>query len=468
MRTTSRRRPLIESLESRLLFDVTVQIPAGQSVVFSAPDGTLCNLQFSNCAGSVTFTGNNLSQGSALNGTITLTGTTTTVTSIDVSNATTASSVTLRAKTPNQIPLGTFHSDGPLKNVTLKQMTLEGDLDAPGIAMLNLGSMQNAHLQYAGFMGSQPFTLIAGNVTDSTITSADPFKSVTLGSFLSSTPGTANSTGSSVLTSPGLWMLKVNGNMTADLNLTGTGGAYADDTLGRAFVSGDVTAGHWNVQGNSWYIGAHSFGSQWSGVNAGYVTSFKTAQDFSGNWTVGSVTSATIGRNMTGANVHFTYDYSPTSYSFKNWTIGNSYQLSYMYGPGNFGNFKSQFMGNGYVLSGVTTPSFDLNAPTVFSSPDARFDSMTIHCHSTMINFADSYAAAPNFGNLNLGMVQTPNGGIPFGIRAKNVIKQLKMNFKNHSINMTNVVNATSIQDALTAAGISASDAQDFVANFGG
>ena len=42
------------------------------------------------------------------------------------------------------------------------------------------------------------------------------------------------------------------------------------------------------------------------------------------------------------------------------------------------------------------------------------------------------------------------------------------MNFKNHPINMTNVLNATSIQDALTAAGISPSDAQDFVAGFGG
>jgi hypothetical protein len=456
---------MIECLESRVLFDVTVQVSAGQSVVFSAPDGTLCNVQFTNCAGSVTFAGD-VTQGSALNGTITVTGQTTTVSAINVTNATATSSVTLRAKTPNQIPLGTFTSDGPLKAVTLKQMTLDGNLDAPGIAMLNLGGMQNANLQYAGFSGSQPFTFIAGNVTDSKITSADPFKAVTFGSFLSTTPGNATAPGSSILTAPGLWMIKVNGNMTADLNLTGVGSAYGADTLGKAMISGDVSAGHWNVQGNTWYMGAHSFGSNWSGVNAGYVWGFKTAQDFSGNWTVGSVTSASIGRNMTGATVHFTYDFSPTTYNFKNWTVGNNLQLSYMYGPGNFGKFNSQFMSNSYLLSGVTTPSFNLNAPTVFAFPDAHFDSMNIHCHSTMINYADSYAAAPTFGNLNIGMVQTPNGGIPFGIRVDKVIKQLKMNFKNHSINMTNVLNATSIEDALTAAGVSQADAQDFATIF--
>jgi hypothetical protein len=461
-----RRASLIESLESRILFDITVAIPAGQSVVFSSPDGTLCNLQFSACAGSVTFTGTNLEQSSALNGTIVVKGTTTTVSAIDVTGATPSSSVNLRSHDPQLIPLGSFHSDGPLKGVTLKGMALEGSLDAPGIALLNLGSMQNANLQFAGFTGAQPFSIACGNVTDTIINSQEPFKSVTFANFLSTTPGTSSTPGTSIFTAPALTNFKVNGNMTGDLNLLG--GGYPTYTLGKAMITGDVSAGHWAVNGNTWYQGAHSFGNNWSGVQAGYVWNIKTSTDFSGNWTVGSVTSASIGRNMTNARVHFTYDFSPSTYNFKNWSVGNSMQLSYMYGAGNFGSLKSQFMSNSYVLAGVTTPTFNLNAPTVFASPDAVFDSVTIHCHSTMINFADSYLAAPTFGNLNIGMVQTPNAGIPFGIRAAKVIKQLKMNFKNKQINIANVLSAANVQDALTAAGISPADAQDFAVVFGG
>jgi hypothetical protein len=456
---------LIECLESRRMFaSIVVNVPAGDSLVFSAPDGTLCNLQFAGCAGTVTFTGDNLEQGSALNGTIVVKGDTTTVQSISVTNSTAASSVTLRSHNPQLIPLGSFTSTGPLKGVTLKGMSLTGGLDAPGIALLNLGAMQNSNVQFAGYTGAQPFTFVCGNVTDTIINSQEPFKSVTFGNFLSTTPGTATTGGTSIFTAPALTTFKINGNMTGDLNLLG--GGYPTYTLGKAMITGDVTAGHWTVNGNTFYEGAHSFGNNWSTVQVGTVWNIKTTTDLSGDLTLGSVTSASIGRNMLNANVHFTYPFSPKSYNFKSWSIGNTMQLSTLYGPGNFGSFKSQFVDNSSILAGVGN-TFSFNGANQFVSPDAVFDSANIHCHTAMITFADSYIAAPTFGTLNLGMAQTPNGGIPFGVRVDKLIKQLKVNFKNKQVNINNVVNATSVQSALTAAGISAQDAQDFVVNFG-
>jgi hypothetical protein len=451
----------VESLEPRrLLAGITVSVPAGGSVVFSAPDGTLCNLHFGGCSGSVTFEGTNLEQSSALNGTIVVKGDTTTVSGIAVNNSTIGSSVVLRAKTPEKIPLGSFTATGPIKMVTLEQMTLEGELDAPGISMLNLGSMQNANVQFAGFTGAQPFSITAGAVTDSTIKSNEPFKSIIFASYTATTPGTPTTTGSSVITAPSIDLFHVTGNSTGDLNLIG--GTFAQ-TLGKAMIGGNVSAGYWNINGNTAFAGANSFGGNWSGFMAGYCWGLRTTTDFSGSLTVGSVNTASIGRNMFDANVHFTY----YGLNFKNWNVGNSISASYVYGLGSYGSLKSQFMSGSSFLAGVGS-SFNFTGANQFVTPTASFDSINIHCHTKMLTFLDSYVGAPYVGIANLGMVNGSNFGTPFGVRTNKGIKQFKLNFNTKQISITNVQNASTVQLAEAAAGVTTQDAGDFTVFFGG
>ena len=457
-RAVSQRRvpgSQIERLESRwLLAGITVSVPAGGSVVFSAPDGTLCNLQFGGCSGSVTFQGTNLEQSSALNGTVVVKGDTTTVSGIAVNGSTIGSSVILRAKTPEKIPLGKFTSTGPLKMVTLEQMTLVGELDAPGISMLNLGSMQNANVQFAGFTGAQPFTLTAGTVTDSMIHSNVPFKSINLASDLATTPGNATAPGSSIINVPAIDLLHVTGNFTADLNLTG--GSFAQ-TLGKGMFGGNVSDGHWNVIGNTGYVGANSFGPNWSGVMAGYDWGLRTTTDFSGNLTVGSVTTASIGRNMFDANIHFTY----SGLDFKNWNVGNSIEASYVYGPGGYGSLKSQFMSGSSFLAGVGS-SYTFSGTNEFVTPTASFDSVSIHCHLKMLTYIDSYLAAPSFGTVNLGTIQGQNSGIPFGVQTRQGIKQFTLNLNTGQFSLKNVTSAATVQQAEAAHGVTTQDEGNF------
>ena len=52
-----------------------------------------------------------------------------------------------------------------------------------------------------------------------------------------------------LITAPALTTFHVAGNCTGDLNLTG--GGYPTYTLGKAMIGGNVSAGHWNVTGNT-------------------------------------------------------------------------------------------------------------------------------------------------------------------------------------------------------------------------
>jgi hypothetical protein len=398
---------------------------------------------------------------SGLNGTVVIKGDITSISQVAVNNSTINSSVVLRAKSPSSIPINSFISVGPIKQVTLEDMTLEGSLDAPGIGLFKIGAMQNADVQFAGYTGAQPFSITAGSVTDSIINSNVAFKSINFGSYSATTPGNFTAPGSSLITAPSIQLFHVTGNSTGDLNLTGV---PTGDTLGKAIIGGNVTGGHWNIHGNTWSVAANSFGSNWSGVMAGYDWGLRTTTDFSGTLDVGSITTASIGRNMIGADIRFTY---ATGLNFKNWRVGNSIESSYVSGQGSFGSLNSQFMSGSSFLAGIGS-SFNLTGPTDFVNPTASFNSVNIHCHTKMLTYIDSDLAAPSFGTVNLGTVQGPNSGLQFGVRASKAIKQFKFNFNTKKISVSNVQNATTVQQAEAAAGATTQDSGDFTVFFGG
>lgn len=87
---------------------------------------------------------------------------------------------------------------------------------------------------------------LSGKVTDSFITSDEPFKLVNFGTFIATTPGTASSVGTAQLTAPAITTFGVTENMTGDLNLTGEGYStfpvmsYKPHGLGLKLAAGDV------------------------------------------------------------------------------------------------------------------------------------------------------------------------------------------------------------------------------------
>ena len=398
---------LIEALESRRFLNaVTVELPAGGSVLFYATDGTLSRIRFSNCSGSITFEGNNLQNTGTTSRPVIL-GNISSIGEISVTNATSISAVQVITHSPTEIPFdGPFTADSELKTVDFHVFDLEGDLQGPGISNLFLGSATGATLQVPGEIG----TLKVGSASNSTFQIGQGVETFTCGNFATSefdamTVGRINATGT--------W--------SGNLNIAGNGGTGEVLNSG---TFGNVTGGTWNVGGNAWAIGAHSFALGWTGNFGGYISSLKTGADFSGNLTASYIGTASIGGNLNDASIHLTASYSPSTYDLNKMTIGSSAVNSSVWGPGSFNSIHMTYdVGAKFVagISDINNFNF-LGDATQYTSLNAGINSFSNICHAKY-NFSDSFVAGGYLGVINAGMVQSSNGGSPFGVNSGSKIQ---------------------------------------------
>ena len=398
---------LIEALESRRLFNaITVEIPSGSGVLFRAADGSLSRIKFSNCNGSVTFDGDNI-QNTGTFSTPVIQGNISSIGQISVTNATSISAVQVITHSPTEIPFdGPFTADSEIKTVDFHVFNLEGDLEGPGISNLFLGSATGATLQVPGAIG----TLKVANVSNSSFQVGQGVEFFACGNFSGSTFDAAT-----------VGKMDVTGTWSGNLDIAGNGGS--GDALGSAMM-GNVTDGAWNVNGNAWSIGAHSFGQNWAGSFGGYIRSLATAGDFSGNLTASYIGTASIGRNLSNADIHLTAGYSSSIFDINKLSIGNSAVGSSVWGPGSFNAIHMTYdVGSTFVAGVASLADFNvLGGASQYASLSAGINNFSDICH-TNHNFVDSFVGGGRLGFVNAGMVQSSNGGSPFGVNSGSTIE---------------------------------------------
>lgn len=445
----------VEELESRLLFAVTiatVTISPGASVSFIGPTGTLSNIQFKGCSGTVVFQGDDLEQGSLLNGTPIVKGHISQITEINVTGSSEPGKgkVVMRGSPANYIYLKGFLSNVALEQVQFQPMILQGKLDAPGIAMLNIGSFQNANVQVAGTTGMPETSIVATSATDS-IFDIDPgVKSLRFGSFVATVPGNQTMAGSSVFTTATLGSLRIGGDCSSDFNITGS--------IGSANVGGALN-GDWKVGGLTNSFSARSIEASYYG-NFGQLNTFNVSGTYSGYITANSIGHASM-TNMTNGNLWLTEPFSAGS-----WSLGtlraNDIENSVIMSYGNLGQISTMFTYSSYVAAGIN-PSYTFGQPLITSDflyPSVIKDYYSDCPMKNAMHFDNSYIGAYDLMNVHIGNIQTQNGGIPEGFGAT-LIGKLKAGIKSGAINLANIHSEADVATALGAAGITSADLGD-------
>lgn len=459
----------VESLEPRRLYSstsLTVDVPLNGSVQFAGPGTTIDTLVFQHCAGNVAFSGSNLSQTTQKNGTSLVTGTISLIQQLNVTSSSSNASLLFRgtgSKTPVELDGLTISS--PVRSLMLSGLFLNSaTVTTQGTVLAQFGSVTNTSLQFSepsSGGSSGLLSLTTGNVTDSLISSDLPMSQLQIGAFTATTPYSTSSGegGSAVITAPSIGNLRIAGNLSGDLDLTGTSGS----DLRSMVASGDATAGFWNINGGAGTITVRSIASSVGCQITGALQSLRTSGDEAGSIVVGSANSINIGGSLTGNGFEFTNPFSARSYDLGQLHVNGSITDGFLLSTGNVnsisaagisGSFLAAGLDSGFTFSGQPAAS-DLTTQAVIRSVTLR---------SSSAQFQGSVIAGYELGQLNLGVVAVDDSGVPFGLTAHQIDSARFAASVAGGIKSITLKNATSatLPAELQKAGVTTADLKDF------
>jgi hypothetical protein len=270
----------------------------------------------------------------------------------------------------------------PVRSFSGRPVVLRNTADfAGGVGRLELARTEGATIN----LGGSNSAVTIGTAVDTDLTAAGAVRQLRLGSW----GGVA--AGADVITAPAIGALQSGGDFTGDLTLTGAAGT---PVLKSAKVLGAVPSGTWTAAGDVGSVSAGSTGSTWS-ASFGNVNSLKVTGNLSGSLTAASVRSIRAG-TLTAAAIR---------------------------SAGNIGTVTAGSIAGSSIFAGVQEPV----ALTV-SLPDAGTDfAPGVSIRSVNVrnragaSFVNSYIAAASLGKMNLGVVDTANSGVPFGLAALDI-----------------------------------------------
>ena len=200
------------------------------SVIYTDPSGATATISVKSGTGAVVFLGDvttiDTKKGVEVTGAADAS-----ISSITVDPS--SSSATLTVKANSVIAVDNITVNGSANSISGKNVSLGGDLTVSGgLAKLELLEVADQHVIDIG-AGADSLAVKFGDVTDLTLNSLTPLKSLSVESW-QDTDATAD-----VITAPSLSKLSVRGDFAAGLSLTGA--------LGSAKISGSITGGAWNI-----------------------------------------------------------------------------------------------------------------------------------------------------------------------------------------------------------------------------
>ncbi|HET6251789.1 MAG TPA: peptidylprolyl isomerase [Tepidisphaeraceae bacterium] len=377
---------------------VNVGSGAAKSITYKDSDGTTGAIALKGPGqASVLFSGSNLAQTTNKNGTVTITSTSASISSITTSNTAATSNLTLTTKGgTKQINVGDITTDS-LKSITGKGVNLAGTLSATG----GIGSVSIA------------------------------------------------SANGGAITLPSIGTFSATGNVSDNITLSGTGLDLAK------FSAGSITGGTWLVSGSVKTITAGSV-SNWSPDFTGSVSSMTVNKgDLSAAITAGSIGTIHVRGNLSSATIQLTGAGSDLG----NLSVNGQITGSLINAVGNLGKISAATLTNSQIYAGIAAlPSGQIlpNFPSDFATNQA-ITSVKLKTARTGDSFFNSAIAAQTLGTLSLGTVLQDNGGITEGVASED-IKSLTGIFGRDHANLKNITSATDTMTILAKENVELGD----------
>src|SRR4051812_34310197 len=290
---------LVETFEPRVFLAIDVAVGLGtpvKSIVFTDGDGTVGTIHVGGGAATATFDGPVVSQTTS-GGTSVVTGTGVAMTNLVITGANPSVTITTSKTGDSHVTLGAMSAAGPVNAVNAKSAVLTGTTSlSNGIGRLDLAGMQGATVTInRGSLArlQDASVTVAGDVSDTSITSQQPFKLLRVGRWL------AGGAPADQVTTLRINTLQSAGDFAANLSLSGNGQQVGKPILNSAKVGGTLSSGNWNVQAGTGKVSAAAVAPTWRGPFTD-VSNFAVTGDLGGNLTADSIKSLTAG-TITGS-----------------------------------------------------------------------------------------------------------------------------------------------------------------------
>jgi cyclophilin family peptidyl-prolyl cis-trans isomerase len=343
--------------------DVAVGTGAPRSVAYTDADGTTGLISVTGGTASIRFTGVDLAQTPVRN-VVQVAGTNAEVLNITVTGG--APTITVKGVGGDgRVVVNGITAAGTVKSFSGRSVILRGDTNiAGGLGKLDLFRAEGAEITLNGAAAAAGSTITILSAEDTKLNSATPVRTLRFGSW------------------------------------TGTDGD--DDTIAAQTIgtlqSGSAFAGNVNVPGP-----------------IGNVT---IVGDLSGTFSAGSVRSIKAA-SVTGANITLTQGFAPTGVSLGRLTATGAISNTNIRSNGNIGTIAALSLSNSTIYAGVNPPDGGVlpdSADDFVSAAAIR--GVTIR-NRAAASFVSSDIAASVLGRLSLGVINTDNAGVPFGVAAQ-------------------------------------------------
>ena len=191
------------------------------------------------------------------------------------------------------------------------------------------------------------------------------------------------------------------------------------------------------------------------------ITAMRVALDMGVTLTAPSIGMLSVGRSLHDSTITLTGAFSPAAFDLGALSVNRGMSNVTIRSSGNIGSVATLNLSNSDIYAGIgplaagqTLPA----APGDFVAP-AMIRSVTLGALAP--SFANSVIAAANEGNLNLGTIQTANGGLPFGLAAHQISALTGVVLTSRkSFRVVRITSTSAATAALAARGI---NPQDFV-----
>lgn len=381
-----------------------------KAITFTDADGTSATLKLTSGTAAVQFAGDNLYQLVGKSD-VKMTGTNIRISNIDLTGDTSKATLSFTLKnsiagSDGQIDLGGITSQGAVKSIAGKGVNLSGDIILGGaVQSLTLNDVLGSQraLSWGGSPQDPGAALVFHNVTDVTLTSGTPIKSLAVG-YWHDDSGDAD-----LITAPSLAKLSCVDGFEAGLYLSGDGVTAGKTVLGAVSVKGRLTGGAWIVLGSAGAISAAGTDTDWSAVIDGAVKSITTKGSTAGTIEALSIGSFKVTGDLDGATIHLTQPSSsdlPKLKALGSLSVSGTMNSSILASQGNIGTVSLGRMIGSTIFAGVDTLR---NAPGTLPDETADFDAMCALDKLTVagitgqaVSFQDSFVAATKLGAITL------------------------------------------------------------------
>lgn len=443
----------IESLESRTLLaadslPVLIGGAAAKAVQFIDPNGTRAVLRMSGQgSATVNFSGTDLSQGPGQLA-VNVSGSDVTVASVALTNTGLTSMLYVSTVGRNPITIGGITSDGVVNSIIAPNVILTGDMTTGGwVHDIQLAGAEDGTITLGPAHINGGLKASLGNVSDESLSSEVRINQFTATQWLNTTGATETITAPQVLT------MRVKDDFAPDLSIAGIRGAQVSL---QTFTAGAITGGAWSVDGKAHILDCGSIAAGWSGTFDGTIDQFHVSHDATMNLVSEMVGNMSIAGALSDSTILLNQPLSSVAYDANSFYVGGAISDSTIESEGSIRSFSAQSMTGSGLYVGMVNPA--LPSTTSDFANTAEIRTLTLR-RSVSASFSDSNIAAYDLITVNLGAVQTSNGGTPFGVAGHSIGSiSLVDQTTRRSAHAANVASTSAFSQLLVSRGIAQND----------